>query len=228
VDIGTRKIVVTKNGPYLVSGQVPIVLESIGVNEDGGSWEWIRGRSFPTRDVVALCRCGGSSNKPFCDGTHRKNGFDGSEVASRAPYAEQAETTPGPAYDLFDAESFCAGARFCDNFGSAWNLVERDDATSRERVIHEVMRCPSGRLVLRDKRSHAMLEPELEASIGVVEDPSEDRSGPLWVRGNIPVESHDGTPYEVRNRVTLCRCGRSQNKPFCDSSHVEAGFKDGL
>jgi CDGSH-type Zn-finger protein len=65
-----------------------------------------------------------------------------------------------------------------------------------------------------------------EPSIGVVEDPQIGVSGPLWVRGGIQVEAADGTPYEVRNRVTLCRCGASQNKPFCDGSHAAIGFTD--
>ena len=52
--------------------------------------------------------------------------------------------------------------------------------------------------------------------------------GPIYVRGGIPIASLDGTPYEVRNRVALCRCGASQNKPFCDGSHVDAAFRDGL
>jgi CDGSH-type Zn-finger protein len=43
------------------------------------------------------------------------------------------------------------------------------------------------------------------------------------VRGGITIESADGVPYEVRNRVTLCRCGRSDNKPFCDASHQFRG-----
>ncbi len=60
----------------------------------------------------------------------------------------------------------------------------------------------------------------------MIEDPQEGVSGPLWVRGGIPVVSADGTPYEVRNRVTLCRCGASQNKPFCDGSHASIGFTD--
>ena len=53
-------------------------------------------------------------------------------------------------------------------------------------------------------------------------------SGPIWVRGGITVESADGREYEVRNRVTLCRCGQSSNKPFCDGSHVECSFHDHL
>ena len=61
---------------------------------------------------------------------------------------------------------------------------------------------------------------------GLIEDPSLGVSGPLWVRGGIPVTGADGGQYEVRKRVTLCRCGQSKNKPFCDGSHIEAGFKD--
>jgi CDGSH-type Zn-finger protein len=50
-------------------------------------------------------------------------------------------------------------------------------------------------------------------------DPFLGVNGPIWVRGEIPIQSADGKIYEVRNRVTLCRCGKSLNKPFCDSSH---------
>ena len=42
------------------------------------------------------------------------------------------------------------------------------------------------------------------------------------------VVAKDGHRYEVRNRVTLCRCGASKNKPFCDGSHAAIEFKDGL
>ena len=65
------------------------------------------------------------------------------------------------------------------------------------------------------------VEPAFEPSIGVIRD------GPLWVRGGISVESADGFTYEIRNRVTLCRCGHSSNKPFCDGSHSDVGFRDG-
>jgi CDGSH-type Zn-finger protein len=47
------------------------------------------------------------------------------------------------------------------------------------------------------------------------------------VRGCIPIESADGTLWETRNRVTLCRCGKSQNMPFCDGSHIDVRFNDG-
>ena len=44
----------------------------------------------------------------------------------------------------------------------------------------------------------------------------------------IQIESEDGTLYEVRNRVTLCRCGKSSNMPFCNGSHASIKFRDGL
>ncbi|HXR89437.1 MAG TPA: CDGSH iron-sulfur domain-containing protein, partial [Steroidobacteraceae bacterium] len=84
----------------------------------------------------------------------------------------------------------------------------------------------AGRLVAWDKNTGAPVEPVLPVSIGVVEDPDQQCSGPLWLRGGIEVVSSDGFAYEVRNRVTLCRCGESKNKPFCDGTHIEIGFRD--
>jgi CDGSH-type Zn-finger protein len=71
------------------------------------------------------------------------------------------------------------------------------------------------------------MEPELADSVALVEDPAKGVSGPVWVRGAVAIESADGKPYEARNRVTLCRCGKSANKPFCDGNHISVGFKDG-
>ena len=78
-----------------------------------------------------------------------------------------------------------------------------------------------------DKKTGKVMEKEFEQSISLVEDPQNKVSGPIWVKGGVPVESSDGSTYEVRNRVTLCRCGKSQNKPFCDGSHIDEGFDDG-
>jgi len=99
---------------------------------------------------------------------------------------------------------------------------------ARDLVIREAGNCPSGRLVAQDRKTYKDIEPEFEPSIGLVEDPAEGCSGGLWVRGGITVESADGYTYETRNRVTLCRCGASENKPFCDGTHASVKFKDGL
>ncbi|WP_229669061.1 CDGSH iron-sulfur domain-containing protein [Edaphobacter acidisoli] len=223
------QIQVTKNGPYIVKGSLPVMMETIAQNDEGGSWTWKRGRDFEAGAQYALCRCGHSHKKPFCDGTHAKVGFDGTETASHASYKEQAKTYDGPGMVLEDAERLCAFARFCDNGGSIWRQIEEtDDGEVRKAVVHEETHCPSGRLVLLEKPSGKAVEPELAQSIGLVEDPAENCSGPLWVRGGVQVVSADGEKYEVRNRVTLCRCGQSSNKPFCDGSHASVKFHDGL
>jgi CDGSH-type Zn-finger protein len=223
------KIVVTKNGPYAVSGNVPLSVQVIRPNEGGFSWNWEETRTIEAGEEYELCRCGRSKNKPFCDGTHELVHFDGTESATRQPFVRQAETIDGPTLLLEDVEGLCAFARFCDPGGKIWSLVgQSNDPAVRKLAIREGMSCPSGRLVLHDKRSRKTIEPDLPPSIGVVEDPALGVSGPLWVRGGIRIESEDGKPYEVRNRVTLCRCGASVNKPFCNGSHASIQFQDGL
>jgi CDGSH-type Zn-finger protein len=224
-----KRIVVGENGPYIVTGDVPLFVQVITPNDEGFSWEWKTGRSFEVQSEYKLCRCGHSKNMPFCDDTHLREPFDGRETATRASHEKQAERFDGPSLLLKDAVNFCAFARFCDPGGKIWRLVgESDKAKARELAIREGMQCPSGRLVLRDKKTGKEIEPDLPASIGVVEDPALECSGPLWVRGGVAIESADGTPYEKRNRVTLCRCGASSNKPFCDGSHASINFQDGL
>jgi CDGSH-type Zn-finger protein len=224
-----QRIVVSKNGPYLVYGGVPLRIQEIVPDKDGMSWDWKTGKTFETEDKYSLCRCGQSKKKPFCDGNHEQTGFDGEETASRAPFARQAENIDGPTLVLSDAEKLCANARFCDPGGKIWSLIEQtDDPEARALVIREAMHCPAGRLVLYDKKTRKEIEDPLEPSIGIVEDPAIGCSGPLWVQGGIPIESSEGKRYEIRNRVTICRCGASDNMPFCNGSHASMKFNDGF
>jgi CDGSH-type Zn-finger protein len=221
------KITITKNGPYVVEGDVPLANQHIVTNDDGESIEWREGAAVQHPAKYALCRCGRSSKKPFCDATHTKIAFDGTETAIRRPYERQAERIVGPTQVLEDAESLCAFARFCDPEGRVWNLVQISDKPAAAKlVVHEAGHCPAGRLVVKDRTTNKPIEPKLEPSIGLVQDTARGVSGPLWVRGGIPVVGENGRPYEVRNRVTLCRCGASSNKPFCDGSHVSIGFTE--
>jgi CDGSH-type Zn-finger protein len=222
-----KKVTITKNGPYLVEGGVPLAHQHIVTNAEGESLEWREGEKLPAAQKYALCRCGSSGTKPFCDGSHKLNGFDGTETASREPYESQAGRIEGPTMLLDDAESLCAYARFCDPHGKVWNLVAKTDEPHAAKLfVHEAGHCPAGRLVARDRASGRAIEPHLEPSIGLVQDTAEGISGPIWVRGGIPVVAADGATYEVRNRVTLCRCGASSNKPFCDGSHASTRFSD--
>ena len=221
------RVTVSKDGPYIVTGDFPLVRMTILADAEGGSDSWGKGDPVAHAATYALCRCGASRNKPFCDGSHTRVGFDGTETASRAPYQDRAKTYPGPVLDLADLEGLCAFGRFCDPHGKVWAQVASTNRPDiADRFLRQVNNCPSGRLVALDKQTGALIEQALPKSIGLVEDPEQNCSGPLWLRGGIPVMAADGGAYEVRNRVTLCRCGASGNKPFCDGSHASIGFND--
>jgi CDGSH-type Zn-finger protein len=215
------RIRVEKNGPYKVTGGLPLKEMRIKCDNNGIAVAWHEEKTYPLQESYQLCRCGRTRTPPFCDETHRVVKFDGMETAGRKTYKEQAREFKGPDLDLFDARILCTHARFCDRAGGIWKLTEKsNDNEARRTAIEEARDCPSGRLVVRDKKGHK-IEPELEPSIVLVEDPFKGVSGPIWLRGGIVVEAADGTTYEVRNRVTLCRCGKSLNKPFCDGRHLE-------
>jgi CDGSH-type Zn-finger protein len=224
---GETRITVTENGPYEVTGSIPLVSRTIVTDDEGFSVEWGEGDTFTTEATYELCRCGGSRTAPFCDRACETNGFDGTETASREPYLAQADEQDGPNLILTDAERLCSFARFCDPGGQIWNLVDRPDEASTTLAVREGKLCPSGRLVTWDRETKVANEEAYGPSIGVVQDPSQGVSGPYAVRGGIQVVAADGFAYERRNRQTLCRCGRSSNKPFCDGTHAAVAFDDG-
>jgi CDGSH-type Zn-finger protein len=223
---GQVSVVVSKDGPYIVSGKAPIAEEIIGANAEGDSIKWQRGRAYDVPAQYALCRCGQSATAPFCDGTHARVGFDGTETAPRTLYAAQARTFDGPDLSLLDARHLCADARFCDPNGKVWNQVARtDDPEMRAMFLSQVHNCPAGRLIAFDKAAGKTIEQKSALAIGLIEDPVEDCSGPIWLRGGVLLTSADGHQYEVRNNMTVCRCGASKNKPFCDGTHSSINFK---
>ena len=214
------KVKVSKDGPYLIYGGMPIQKQVIIVDSEGTATEWQPSTKYPLKERCNLCRCGQSKSKPFCDGTHLKVGFNGTENAGTEAYFNQPKEIEGPTLKLIDVEELCASARFCHRAGGIWNLVPKSDDPEKKRIaIEETCDCPSGRLVILDKKAKKIIEPKFEKSIVLIEDTAMEVSGPIWVRGMVPVESAEGITYKVRNRVTLCRCGKSKNKPFCDSSH---------
>jgi len=213
-------IKVTENGPYIVKGGIPLLRMFIETDSDDDPWKWLEVERYPLRETYALCRCGKSGNKPYCDGTHTKNQFNGVETADNELYLENVREYLGPELKLTDKRELCVKARFCVRDAGIWNLTVHSDRPGfKEIAIDEAANCPSGRLVVWDKQGN-MLEPDYEPSI-VVTEHEDGLPGPLWVRGDVEIESVDGLIYEKRNRVTLCRCGESQNKPLCDSSHID-------
>lgn len=225
-DKSTQKIKIVKNGPYLVSGNIPMTKQTIIEDEHGHAVEWKEEDCFPMKEQYALCSCGESSNSPYCDGTHQTIGYDGTETADKGDFLDKAETIEGPDLVLTDAQKLCALARFCHRKeGGVWDLTEESyNQQYRASAIQGAWDCPAGRLIAWSKQTGKAILPPYKPSIGIIEDPPKKVSGPIWVRGGIPLESSDGSSYAVRNQLTLCRCGKSRNKPFCDATHVSKGY----
>jgi CDGSH-type Zn-finger protein len=212
------RVKVQPNGPYVVSGSVPLRAKEPVVSEHGEPLTWRTGEVTDRGAAYALCRCGGSANKPYCDGTHASNDFDGTEAAPTDTYPQRRTSYPGTGIEMFDDRGICVHAGFCGNqVSNVWKMAPKtDDTIVRSQLMAMIERCPSGALTY--EVGGAALEPDLPAEISVVP------GGPLWVSGGIPVARSDGQTLETRNRVTLCRCGESASKPLCDGSHKEAGF----
>lgn len=209
---------VQTDGPYVVSGAVPLRVKEPIMSEHGEPLTWRTNDITDQGAAYALCRCGGSANKPYCDGAHASNGFDGSEAAATDTYGQRRTAYAGTGIEMFDDRGICVHAGFCGNqVTNVWKMAGKtDDTQVRSQVMAMVERCPSGALTYEVEG--ATVEPDLPTEVSVIPD------GPLWITGGIPVERSDGQPVEVRNRVTLCRCGQSATKPLCDGSHKEVGF----
>jgi len=214
---------VKPNGPYEVSGGVPVYRREAVESEHGEPLTWATTEELPSAALYALCRCGGSARKPFCDGTHARAGFDGAEAAPTDAYAARATAYAGTGVVMEDDRALCEHAGFCGNrVSNVWKMLTgTDDSITRGEVISMIERCPSGALTYRLSADAPANEPLLPAAIAAIKD------GPLWLTGNVRVERADGEPFETRNRVTLCRCGNSASKPLCDGSHKAGGFRDG-
>ncbi len=226
-----KKIVVRPNGPFVAHGGVPLVRKIQIVSEYGEPLTWEKGETFDTREVYTLCRCGQSSKKPFCDGTHTRVGFDGTESADTGKLAErQVIETAGTNIVVKRDYSLCVHSGFCGNHITTIEkmVAHTDDAQVRAQVIAMIENCPSGGLTFSIEKSGADIEPDLPQEVSVTTEITSDGpiAGPLWVTGNIPIERADGQPLETRNRVTLCRCGLSKNKPFCDGTHRAIGITE--
>lgn len=220
-----QKIKIAKDGPYLVTGKTKLVMVANLPGQDG-VMQQNTVKTFETQDEYHLCRCGYSKNKPFCDGSHNATHFNGTETADKAPYLDRVQVQEGNGFALLDDDR-CAFGRFCHRKQGVevWTLTEKSsNASNKAEAIVGASACPSGRLTaLVDNQ---LVEDEYEAVICVVEDPEKGVSAGLYVRGDIALDSAETGPYEQRNRLALCRCGASSNKPFCDGSHVTVGFKD--
>ncbi len=211
-------IAVTPDGPYELRADLPITPKRAVVSERGDPLTWQTAEELPHPSLTLLCRCGQSGTKPFCDDSHLTVNFDGTESASTETFADRRKTYDGPGLRIHHVGRLCEHASFCANETTDWfqMLPDTSDTNVRAQVIGMVEHCPSGALVC--EIDGEIVEPDIPRAVSPVED------GPLWVTGNVNIERSDGAPLETRNRVTLCRCGESKNKPMCDGTHADVGF----
>ena len=214
------------NGPYyLINDTEPKVVENL---------KNFKGESLSTTVGIALCRCGKSKNKPFCDGTHSIIGFSSQNVnlnendTNKLTIKNKRRDYVGKEITIHDNRKICSHAKECvNNLPSVFKLGSKpwidSDGSKMQDIINTVRKCPSG---------------ALSYSIDGIEyrDPKEQRdpiltvlkNGPYYITGGIDligenIEFGEGASKE---HYTLCRCGASENKPFCDGTHRTINFKD--
>lgn len=197
-----------ENGPYLVRG-----LDDLKSS---------KGETIATEPVMALCRCGGSKNKPFCDGTHKQIGFKGEKHPDRTP--DRRDNYVGKGITIHDNRGVCSHAGACtDGLAEVWRMKKEPwidpDAADVQAIIETIRQCPSGALSYTidnvEHRDQAR-DPAVLVS----------KNGPYRVTGAVELKDVPWGEGASREHYTLCRCGGSKNKPFCDGTHWHIKFKD--
>lgn len=175
---------------------------------------------------VALCRCGASANKPFCDGAHAKAGFESAPDRSRLrntpiDYTGKVNGTP---VTVSYTQVLCTHAARCQARAKAvfdpskkpW--IQPENGTL-EGILDVIAACPSGAL-----RVSVGAQPQQHMTTGDVAIEVE-KDGPYHV-ANVPLDAEFNGAGASRAKYSLCRCGLSKNKPVCDGSHYDAKWSD--
>jgi CDGSH-type Zn-finger protein len=200
-------IVPAKDGPYVVNGLVKFA------NQKG---------PIEAKDKMALCRCGKSANKPFCDGAHSKIGFSSAKLEGRVE--DKRDNYKGKDITIHDNRGVCAHAGRCtDGLPAVFHLNEEPwihpDGASADEIIKTIQKCPSGALSYSVGGAEHRDRPG-EPTIFVAPN------GPYVVSGGpdlLDTVRCEGASHE---HFTMCRCGGSKNKPFCDGTHWHIKFTD--
>ncbi len=209
-------ITVSLNGPYVVTDVAEFV-------------NWL-GESLPITPGMELCRCGQSATKPFCDGSHVKANFSGAKDPKRIP--DHRDEYDGVQVQIFDNRGICAHSGFCtDSLASVFHAGQEPFVTPSggrmDEIIRAVRACPSGALSygIDGVEAREQVDQKRPQTIEVSKD------GPYRITGGIRIVDHTGNEPQraagsSREHYSLCRCGHSQNKPFCSGMHWYVNFKD--
>jgi CDGSH-type Zn-finger protein len=171
---------------------------------------------------VALCRCGGSNNKPFCDGTHGKNEFKSKKETDGK--LNKRINYEGRHITIHDNRGICAHQGFCtDNSPTVFKMNEEPwidpDGAPKDEIIETIKKCQSGALSYSVKGVEHQ-----DQNRGPLVKASKD--GPHYVTGGIELIGEKFGEGASKEHYCLCRCGGSENKPFCDGTHWDIKFKD--
>lgn len=203
------------DGPYLATN-VAMLTDRLGV-------------SLQPLPQMALCRCGASQLKPWCDGSHSVIGFRSAKAPDRV--ADRLDTYKGQGVTVTDNRGICAHSGFCtDRAPTAFRTNSEPFVAPSGARVDEIVRaaldCPSGAL------GYALGEGEIT---GVADQRAiaieVSLDGPYRITGGATLLGSSGDS-EVRNagasleHFSLCRCGKSQNKPFCSGMHWYSDFHD--
>jgi CDGSH-type Zn-finger protein len=181
-----------------------------------------KGENLPTRPIVALCRCGGSNLKPYCDGTHARNGFASAKASDRA--TDRLDSYEGNGITVRDNRGTCCHFGNCTDHlpqvfhhtGDPFVTAGGADADDIERIVRQ---CPSGALGFA-RGGNVYQGEQREPEIYVANNAS------YYVRGGIDLDGEMMNQGANREHYALCRCGHSKNKPFCDGTHWWIKFND--
>lgn len=212
--MNSTKITATNNGPFKV-------VKANNIKNATGD-------ILSNNQELWLCRCGGSDNKPFCDGAHNSNNFNGDQDENHIK--SDTITYVGEHITIYDNRSICAKRGYCTRelptvFLKTDQWID-PNGDSVDKIIDICNRCPSGALSYALPGSNKMTGEDHDDTFIQLSEKRFGSHGPYDVKGHVTIDGQTERLPELPNKTTLCRCGHSTNKPYCSGEHYKVKFQD--